>query len=62
MNLVDCYVTEILSASEFVTMEDVSWWQRKVKYNSYGVIGETVLTFNSKEEADKIKIGHHFLA
>ena len=64
MNLVDAYVTEVISPPKFNDkykyMEKV-WWEVDVLYNSYGRISETRLSFKTKEEADKVVVGYHFL-
>ena len=56
MNLVDCYVTEIIGIPYF---EYGFWWQ-KVKFNSYGVIGETKFFDKEKTSFETIKIGFKF--
>lgn len=58
MNLVDCYVTEILGEP----YEAYGKWWRKVKYESWGSPSESKLMFNTKEEAEQVAVGHHFLA
>lgn len=35
------------------------WWV-KVKYNCYSVKSKTLLMFETKEEAEKVKIGYKF--
>jgi hypothetical protein len=65
MNLLDAYVTEILSEPTFnnqYASEDVTWWEVKVVYECWGGLSTTYLTFKSKEEAELVKEGYHFLA
>lgn len=64
MNLVDAYVTKVLSEPEFIDTykdEGVVWWQVKVEYDSYGRLSETEMTFKTKAEAEKVEVGYHFL-
>jgi hypothetical protein len=64
MNLVDAYVTKILKEPRFndrYAYEGVTWWEVKVEYNSYGVLSETYLTFDTEEKALLVKEGYHFL-
>jgi hypothetical protein len=64
VNLVDAYVTEVLSEPAYndkYAAEGVTWWQVDVNYDSYGRISQTRLTFKTKEEAAAVKIGYHFL-
>ncbi|MEF3306650.1 hypothetical protein [Paenibacillus sp. GYB003] len=65
MNLLDAYVTEVLGTPRFEDYykdEGIVWWAVPVKYNSYGVVSETELTFKTREEAEKVKVGYHFLS
>lgn len=58
MNLVDAYVTEVMGEPYYIYEK---WWVN-VKYNSYGWQNDyTSLMFNTKEEADKVSNGFHFL-
>lgn len=63
MNLIDCYVTKVLSDpySRYNKFNNTTYWIVDVEYNSYGVISNTELLFNTKEDALKVKIGYHFL-
>lgn len=63
MNLIDCYVTKIFDKpySRYNNFNNSTEWIVKVEYNSYGVISNTELLFNTQEDALKIKIGYHFL-
>jgi YD repeat-containing protein len=62
MNLVDAYVTKVLSEPEFIdTYKEYKWWQVRVEYNSYGRLSETELTFKTKDETEQVKVGYHFL-
>lgn len=58
MNLVECYVTEIIGQPYF---KNGFWWQ-KVKYNSYGVIGETAFFYKDKSHFETINVGFKFFA
>lgn len=58
MNLVDCYVTEVIGEP----YEAYGKWWRKVKYDSYGRISESELMFSTKQEAKQVQVGHQFLA
>lgn len=58
MNLVDCYVTKIISEPYY---EYNRWWV-DVMYESWGAESKSQLMFDSKEQAESVKIGHHFLA
>ena len=58
MNLVDCYVTEVIG--EPYEAYGKGW--RKVKYDSYGRISESELMFSTKQEAEQVQVGHQFLA
>jgi len=59
MNLVDCYVTELLS--EVFKDSNTHFYGVKVKFNSYGVESETELYFDTEKEAKKVKVGYKFL-
>ena len=58
MNLVECYVTEIIGEPYF----KYDMWWIKVKYNSYGVISETELCNKNKNPLLNIAIGFMFLS
>lgn len=58
MNLVDCYVTEIIGEPYF---EHGFWWQ-KVKYDCYGRIAETSFFHKDKSHFKTITVGFKFLA
>lgn len=55
MNYVDCTVTEVIDVYFH------GYWCVKVKFITYGIESETVLTFKTKEEAKKVKVGTSFL-
>ncbi|MDV3822917.1 hypothetical protein CMU07_09135 [Elizabethkingia anophelis] len=59
MNLVDCYVTEVIRLNHNTTLNK---WVVEVQYGSYGRIDTTMLLFNTEEEAKSVKIGYKFLA
>lgn len=56
MNLVECYVTEIVGEPYFQS----SFWFLQVKYNSYGSIGETTLFDKEKSSLESIDVGFMF--
>jgi len=57
MNLLDAYVTKIKGAPEF----KYGKWFLKVEADCYGLPTESELMFDSKEGAEKVGIGYHFL-
>ncbi|EPL7679801.1 hypothetical protein RG089_002842 [Elizabethkingia anophelis] len=59
MNLVDCYVTEVIKLNHNTALDK---WVVEVKYDCYGRIDTTMLLFNTEEEAKSVKIGYKFLA
>jgi len=59
MNLVDCYVTKVLS-EPFKCPQSHSWGI-KVEFDSYGRISETQLYLDTKAEILKVKKGYKFL-
>ncbi|MCL1655454.1 hypothetical protein M2T79_02515 [Elizabethkingia miricola] len=59
MNLVDCYVTEVIKLNHNTVLDK---WVVEVKYDCYGRIDTTMLLFNTEEEAKSVKIGYEFLA
>jgi len=58
MNLVECYVTEIVGEPYF---EFGFWWQ-KIKFNSHNVIGETALFNKDKSHFETVNVGFMFLS
>lgn len=58
MNLLECTVTEILSAP----FEDYGRWWIKIKYDCYSVSSETHIMCDTKEDSEKVKIGFKFMA
>lgn len=58
MNLVKCYVTEIIGEPYF---EFGFWWQ-KVKYDSQGVNGETAFFDKKKSNFKTITVGFEFFS
>jgi len=58
MNLVDCFVKEILSEP----YQKYNKWWLDVKYDSWGRESKTELMLNTKEEAENIKVGHKFVS
>lgn len=64
MNLVDAYVTKVISEPTwrfYYGKQSVTWWEVEVEYDSYGVIDTQKLSFSTKEEAEQVKEGYHFL-
>jgi hypothetical protein len=57
MNLIDFYVTEIISEPYF---EYNKWWLDVVAI-THGVKSKHQLMFNSKQECDKIEVGYKFV-
>jgi hypothetical protein len=58
MNLVECYVTKILMKpkKELLTGR----FGVGIEFNSYGSISQTVLFFDTIDEAKKVKKGYKF--
>jgi len=59
MNLVDCYVVELLSKPFFE--ESSGCWGVEVSFNSYGTISKSKIFFDTEKEANKVKKGYKFL-
>lgn len=57
MNLVECYVTKVLSKPYKVN----KLWCVKVEYDCYGHISKGTVDTFTKEEADKVDVGYKFL-
>lgn len=70
MNTVKHVVKEVLSEPKKKTYNDThpggmgefTIWRVKVKANSYGRIGTHTLTFDTKEQAEKVEPGYEFKA
>lgn len=58
MNLLDCYVTEVLGDP----YEAYSRWWVKVKYECEMHISKSEVMCSSYENALKVGVGYHFLA
>lgn len=58
MNLLDCYVTKILS----VPYRKFGHWWVDVEYNSEGHLSKSNLMFKTEEAAKAVVIGHVFQA
>lgn len=58
MNLIDCYVTKILSEP----YRKFGHWWVSAEYESEGRRGKTKLIFRTEEAARAAKVRHHFLA
>jgi hypothetical protein len=61
MNLLDAVVKKVLSEPKFVEYNGYQWWEIEVEYDCYGALSKTKLTFKTKEEAEKVKVGYKFL-
>mgnify|MGYP006994816436 FL=1 len=57
MNLLDHTVTKVLSKPY---EKYYKWWVR-VECEYYGNIGERLIMFNSKEQAEEVTVGYVFL-
>lgn len=57
MNLIDCFVEEIISEP----YEKFNMWWVNVKSDCYGNISEGHLMFSTEEKAKELKIGHKYL-
>ena len=57
MNLLDHTVTKVLSKP----YEKYDKWWVRVECECYGNIGEHLIMFNSKEQAEEVKVGYVFL-
>lgn len=62
MNLCDCYVTKVLGKPERGQFANVVWWTVKVEYRSCGRDAVMDLWQPSKEAAERVEKGFHFLA
>ena len=58
MNLIDFFVTEIVSEPYF---EYNKWWI-DVRADGYGVVSKHQLMFNTKEQCLNVSVGYKFLA
>ncbi len=58
MNLIDCYVTEIVGEPVY----KFGKWFLAVKAESYGRESQSELMFDTEAQARAVKAGHHFLA
>lgn len=58
MNLVDCYVTRVLSEP----YEAYNKWWVLVEYDSWGRLAQTTVMCDTEEEAERVDVGYHFLA
>lgn len=56
MNLVDCFVTKVLSKP----YERYGMWCVDVEFDSYGHKSEGTIYGLTKEEADKVDVGYRF--
>lgn len=58
MNLVDCFVTKVLTTP----YEKYGRWWVGVEYDSWGHISKSEIMLNTEAEANAVDIGHKFLA
>lgn len=58
MNLVECYITEIVGKPTFLN----GLWYQKVKYISYGTTGETELFCKNPEDFKVLCVNFKFYA
>lgn len=57
MNLLDAYVTKIISHKPYFQYD--KWWVM-VEYECWGLNSRTALMFNDEEDAKNVQIGHQF--
>lgn len=62
MNLLEHYVTKVVSKSELIHYGDKSSWEVEVEYTCYGYSGESTLCFPTREEAEKVEVGYMYMA
>ena len=58
MNMIDYYVTEVLSEPVKVERDWGNYWKVKVKYYDYGAEVTGWFSTNTKEDAQKIVVGY----
>ena len=58
MNLIDCYVTEVLTAPRL----EFGFWIVRVSFDSHGRISETELCFPTISAAEGVSPGYKFLS
>lgn len=56
MNKTNCIVTKIIEKPHL----EFNKYFMRVEFESYGVISETTLMFDYKDQADKVNIGYKF--
>lgn len=57
MNTLECKIAKILSKPIHKEEAGHEWWEVEIEYNSYGRLNKGKEVFNSKEEAEKLKVG-----
>lgn len=62
MNLLEHYVIKVLSNPYKTTYGDSNCWEVDVEYDCYGCKGKSKLCFQTKEEAEQVKVGYVFMA
>lgn len=61
LNLMDAYVTKVLSKPRHVKMYGTEWWEVEVVAIDMGErLEQETLTFKTKEEAEEVKVGYIF--
>jgi hypothetical protein len=60
MNLIDATVTKVLSKPYSESIGDVHWLAVHVQYEDDGGTSTKKLTFNTRAEADAVKVGYEF--
>lgn len=58
MNCVDCVVTKVKSDPK---KDNYGFWFVEVDFGSYGHLSSTTLYFDTKRDAEKVKVGYKFL-
>ena len=58
MNLVDCYVTEVISKP----YRKFGHWWLDVEYSCWGATSKTQMMFKTEEGAAAVVVGHRFLS
>ncbi|OCQ53592.1 hypothetical protein Ppb6_01218 [Photorhabdus australis subsp. thailandensis] len=58
MNLLEYTVEVVLSEPKKHEFSLGSYWSVDVEYNCHGSLYKTQLTFKTREEAEKVKIGY----
>lgn len=62
MNVLEHYVTKVLSEPYEVNYQDRTWFEVMVECSCYGDKREEKLVFRTKEEAEKVNVGYMYMA